>query len=497
MSKINLLTIKDNTKLRKTDKVRTLFVKGIQRECPVYQVSLELLYYNADNYHVASDVADYEVRHDGISLRDLSRDVSQRTSYNCIMDKILGAKLLEREEEFDDYLTSPNWIKRKAAGEDWEDIEELDDMDQVKEAANESKYGLEHLESLYTGIVLADGRILDGNFAFYKLREFSKSQEVYFNTVILELDDVEDEEEIKSLELALIHNEYNNMTCENCKLRACEDCWMRLTYDFLDKSVGYYRDVRELKLLDRDEYLSCIYRRPERMTSEADKWEAIWQITNEFLEFIGLPGRYKAIHKAGFDYIVDHSIYFHNNMNDLPETEKAICRKLMIANVFLNTKEADYDSYNIIFRKFWNIIQSGFYKHKEDELIDIYTQLKEILAAENINSEEELELIYPKCMELKESFNFCVDDVLVNSYKYELEKRKELYKRLVVEDGDITELELSVRSLNYLKKNGIKTVFQLMEPNEKEASVLRGMSEKMLMEIGDILEHLEKVKDSL
>lgn len=76
--------------------------------------------------------------------------------------------------------------------------------------------------------------------------------------------------------------------------------------------------------------------------------------------------------------------------------------------------------------------------------------------------------------------------------KDELEKRKELYKRLVVEDGDITELELSIRSLVYLKKNGINTVFQLMEPNEKEALILRGMSEKMLREIGDILEDLKK-----
>lgn len=76
--------------------------------------------------------------------------------------------------------------------------------------------------------------------------------------------------------------------------------------------------------------------------------------------------------------------------------------------------------------------------------------------------------------------------------KDELEKRKELYKRLVMEDGDITELELSIRSLVYLKKNGINTVFQLMEPNEKEASILRGMSEKMLREISDILEDLKK-----
>lgn len=76
--------------------------------------------------------------------------------------------------------------------------------------------------------------------------------------------------------------------------------------------------------------------------------------------------------------------------------------------------------------------------------------------------------------------------------KDELEKRKELYKRLVMEDGDITELELSIRSLVYLKKNGINTVFQLMEPNENEASILRGMSEKMLREISDILEDLKK-----
>ena len=76
--------------------------------------------------------------------------------------------------------------------------------------------------------------------------------------------------------------------------------------------------------------------------------------------------------------------------------------------------------------------------------------------------------------------------------KDELEKRKELYKRLVMEDGENTELELSIRSLVYLKKNGINTVFQLMEPNENEASILRGMSEKMLREISDILEDLKK-----
>lgn len=87
-------------------------------------------------------------------------------------------------------------------------------------------------------------------------------------------------------------------------------------------------------------------------------------------------------------------------------------------------------------------------------------------------------------------------DMVIAWSKLVSDEKKSFLRKLVVEDGDITELEMSIRALNCLKKNGINTVFKLMAISEEELSGLMDMREKTHKEILSFKEELEKLKKS-
>ena len=104
------------------------------------------------------------------------------------------------------------------------------------------------------GVVLKDGRIIDGNRRFTCLRNLSKEDgEVYFEAVILPLDVENDAKAIKMLELNLQHGEDT-----------------KVDYNPIDKLVGVYNDLVINKLLTVKEYAESVNKSEKEIEKEKD-----------------------------------------------------------------------------------------------------------------------------------------------------------------------------------------------------------------------------------
>ena len=105
------------------------------------------------------------------------------------------------------------------------------------------------------GVVLNDGRIIDGNRRFTCLRNLSKESDNfnYFETVILEKDYEHSAKQIKMLELQI-------------QIGSEE----RVDYDPIDRLVGIYRDIEESKLLTEEEYARSTNKKVNTIRRELD-----------------------------------------------------------------------------------------------------------------------------------------------------------------------------------------------------------------------------------
>ena len=102
---IDLLAINDTNLVRETG--RTIMVETLSGEVveyDVYQVNIDLLYYNPDCYEIAPCVAHYDYVNGQGALKELSKDADNREEYNVIVDnfieKIPAIRLYGQEDVY-------------------------------------------------------------------------------------------------------------------------------------------------------------------------------------------------------------------------------------------------------------------------------------------------------------------------------------------------------------------------------------------------------------
>ena len=216
--------------VEKTAMTRKVTLDGITKPYPVYRVKLEYLFYNDQNDRIATWISQYKAAHEG-----KSPDADQREEYNSIIEKFIVE-------------SNPDAIKKTQAN-----IEQVDQRE--------------------PGVVLADGRIIDGNRRFTCLRRLSAKSPKFgwFETVILDRNIESSAKEIKMLELSIQHGEES-----------------KVDYNPVDRLVGIYHDIVEPKLLTEEEYASSTNETP----SEVKMRVALAKLMVEFLEFINAPGQF-------------------------------------------------------------------------------------------------------------------------------------------------------------------------------------------------------------
>ena len=214
----------------KTDRATKLTVDGITDTYPIYQVRLDLLYFNDRNDRIATWISQY-MAENGVS----SFDRSDLGKYNDIIQ---------------DFITQSN-------------------PDKIKATQN----NIEFIGQQKHGVVLNDGRIIDGNRRFTCLRTLAKKDPRfnYFETVILERDFENNAKQIKMLELQIQIGEES-----------------RVDYNPIDRLVGIYHDIIENQLLSVKDYAQST----NQTEAEVERMKDLAILLVEFLEAINAPGQY-------------------------------------------------------------------------------------------------------------------------------------------------------------------------------------------------------------
>lgn len=226
----NLMTLIRTNKIYKTKITKKVTFAGKTELYPVYRVRLDALYYNDQNDRIATWISGYKAEHGVTSLGSLKSE-----EYNDIIENFI-------------YESNPDSIKR-------------------------TQKNIALVGQQQPGVILADGRVVDGNRRFTCLRRIQREsgEKQFFETVIMNADMNKDRKQIKLLELAIQHGEEK-----------------KIDYDMIDYAIGTYRDIIETKLLTIEEYAAGT----NESVSDVKKRLETAELVSEFLLFIKLPGQY-------------------------------------------------------------------------------------------------------------------------------------------------------------------------------------------------------------
>ncbi|MBU3093393.1 hypothetical protein KPL35_15105 [Clostridium sp. CF011] len=214
----------------KTDLSRKLIIDGITENYPVYKVKLDYLFFNNQNDRIATWISQYKADNNVTEL-----DMSDIKAYNDIIQEFICK-------------SNPDAIKKTQAN-----------------------IGLVYQRE--PGVVLLDGRIIDGNRRVTCLGNLAKDDARfnYFETVILQMNLKNNAKQIKMLELMIQHGEES-----------------KVDYNPIDRLVGIYNDIIENELLTQKEYA-----RYTNVTEEAlIKQVELAMLLVEFLEMINAPKQF-------------------------------------------------------------------------------------------------------------------------------------------------------------------------------------------------------------
>ena len=227
---MNLLEFFDESIVAKTTLSRKLTLGGVTKAYPVYRVRLDKLFYNDQNDRIATWITQYKNDENNVSFSELSRE-----DFNKIIEKFI--------------------------------------IDSNPSAIEKTKNNIALVNQREPGVVLADGRIIDGNrrFTCLRLLNAEDSSVQYFETVILDASIENNQKQIKMLELAIQHGEEQ-----------------RVDYNLIDMAIGAYHDIVETELLSIDEYVSST----NIPLTEVKKRLETAKLIIEFLEFMDVPAQY-------------------------------------------------------------------------------------------------------------------------------------------------------------------------------------------------------------
>lgn len=259
--------------VEKTTLTRKLTLDGLTKAYPVYKVRLDQLFYNEQNDRIATWISQYRAQHDGHAP-----DASDREHYNAVIEKFI--------------------------------------VDSNPDAIRKTQNNIEMVDQREPGVVLADGRIIDGNRRFTCLRELAKKNDRfgYFEAVILERNIESSAKQIKLLELSIQHGEEN-----------------KVDYNPIDRLVGVYNDITATGLLSVEEYA----RSTNETEGEVRKRVEVANLMVEFLEFINAPKQFYIARDLQLYYPLEELLKLIKKCSTVDEAEDL--KNAVFTNILMQT----------------------------------------------------------------------------------------------------------------------------------------------------------------
>ena len=295
----------------KTAMTRKLTVDGLTKAYPVYKVKLDWLFYNDQNDRIATWISQYKAQHEG-----KTPDTADREAYNNIIEEFIVA-------------SNPDAIRK-------------------------TQMNIELVEQREPGVVLADGRIIDGNRRFTCLRRLAQKNERYgyFETVILDRSIENNAKQIKMLELSIQHGEES-----------------KVDYNAIDRLVGIYDDVVETGLLTEEEYS----RSTNEPLSDVRRKIEVAKLMVEFLEFINAPKQFYIARDLQLAFPLEELSKLLRKCHDDVETED------MKIAAFINILMQTSTDTGRFVRNFKSIIGSDYQEEFLEEQRELAAQVIDAL----------------------------------------------------------------------------------------------------------------------
>lgn len=236
--KINLMEeAKQKNRVILTTFTKKITIDGHTTAYSVYQIDLDYLYYNNQNDRIATWLNKY--------LSEGNKFPTDKEEYNKVIENFI--------------------------------------VESNPQAIKETKSNIDLVDQREPGVVLNDGRIIDGNRRFTCLRQLHKEQPLkhqFFEAIILDKDINTDTKQIKLLELMIQHGEET-----------------KIDYNPIDKLVGLYNDVIKNKILTEDEYKYST----NMKTLDFNNKKAEAQLMIDFLDYIEKPGKFYIVRDLNLD----------------------------------------------------------------------------------------------------------------------------------------------------------------------------------------------------
>lgn len=352
---MNLLQLNDESVVSKTTLSRKLTLGGITKAYPVYKVRLDSLFYNDQNDRIATWITQYKNDTDNVSFADLSRE-----EYNKIIEQFI--------------------------------------IDSNPTAIERTKNNIALVNQREPGVVLSDGRIIDGNRRFTCLRLLNTEDSTfgYFETVILDASIENDKKQIKMLELAIQHGEEQ-----------------RVDYNMIDMAIGAYHDIVETELLTIDEYVSST----NIPLNEVKRRLEAAKLIIEFLDFMGVSKQYHIAREMQV-----YSI-FYEMIPLLKRCESEDRKKELKRSVFSNTMMGSFADQRKYIRNVKSMMDSGLYSSYIKKQIKIADEIEEKKKEHLVTNKKELDEFVRNNEDLSEDLQISMDRSLLQSKKAQTKNR--------------------------------------------------------------------------
>lgn len=393
--------------VQNTDITKKLTIDGITKTYKVYKIRLDALYYNDKNDRIATWISEYTSHN--------TFDRSDTEAYN----KIIEGFIVQSNEN----------------------------------AMIRTKNNIKALGQQEPGVVLVDGRIIDGNRRFTCLRQIHRediNSTNYFEAVILEDNISRDERGIKSLELALQHG-----------------IQTRIDYNPIDRLVGIYNDITVNKIFTTGEYAQLT----DETEAEIKKKVELANLMADYLDFIGASGKFYVARKQELDGPLNE-VYtaLKRHVRETPEYKKM--KKILFMHLALKP-HGDMTRYIRDIKS--KIVGSTF----EDDFIKEQMNMVETFTEKNIDLETDIKDPEKRIETIREK-----DSDLVDAISKSKEKYVEKTNRETLQNQPLDLLQKSMECLDSIDLN-----------------ILAKLSEKQLVpvqkQISDIQDKLNEITNIL
>lgn len=351
----NLLMEGLETVVKKTNLTRKLTIDGETKAYPVYRVRLDQLFYNDQNDRIATWISQYKSENGEDAFSKLDR-----TSYNAVIERFI--------------------IQSNEA------------------AIDKTQMNIQLVHQREPGVILADGRVIDGNRRFTCLRRLAADAEEFnwFEAVILNTDIENGKKQIKMLELAIQHGEEK-----------------KVDYSSIDRLVGVYQDVVETQLLTIEEYA---YSTNETVFEVKKRIESAMLLV-EFLDYIHMPKQYHIARDYQVVWVISELQTLLRKCST-PEMQVRV-KNAVFANIMMKTI-GDSKKY---LRNLNQMMENGFFTAYIKEQDRIGDALKRDLNETMLESKSDLEHFVSNHEEMAENLQMSLDRSLLKAKKHEVRNK--------------------------------------------------------------------------